>query len=287
MRLLKLFFADLIGIKKYMENFNRKTFVLFLKEPISMRKIILRLKGKFTLKDKKLLLTLGSGIVFEIKNSGMLDVICEIFAQDIYGYSSKYQHIVIDIGMNIGAASLFFASLENVKYIYAFEPFLQTFNNAMDNFNLNENLAKKIKAFNFGISDTDKTVTISYSEEDSAGMTIKKENIRDNTFSNKKKISSETVSVKSVDYIFNSLMPGGGNGTPKILLKVDCEGSEYEIFDIMDKKNYFKNIDMIMLEWHFNGNKSLLNILEKHGYSSFLRKCNENAGLIYAIKTNC
>ena len=67
-------------------------------------------------------------------------------------YSAK-NSIVIDIGMNVGIASLFFATLPHVEKVYAFEPFKAPYLRAMDNFKLNPALSAKIQAYNFGLSN--------------------------------------------------------------------------------------------------------------------------------------
>ena len=63
-------------------------------------------------------------------------------------------NIFIDIGANFGLYSLQISKLFEKLKIIAFEPILTTFNKLKMNIKIN-NLEKKIKTYNFGLSDTD------------------------------------------------------------------------------------------------------------------------------------
>jgi FkbM family methyltransferase len=288
---LKLLIKDIIGIKKYLANLNRKTLPLFIKEPFSMRRIILWLGGRFYIKDKSLILELPNNntlfkkdVSFYIETEEIIGLIAGMAKDDAYTFDDKKnEYIVIDIGMNIGDTALFFASYDNVKRVYAFEPFEPTYKKACANFKLNGNLSSKITSYNFGISDKDETLDIYYSPNIAGSMTT------DNSEYNKSKSTSkniikETIILKSINYIFEKIL------TPpppphKIILKLDCEGAEYNILDEMDKKGLFKYVDIIMLEWHRKGKESLLETLSKNNFFSFsLLNCAE-FGMLYSVKT--
>lgn len=278
MYIFKLLFQDLLNIKIYLKNLNSKTLKYFFLNPISMRRIILRLKGTFYKDNGELFLKLPENLTFHITNTGIIGVLCEVFFLKNYDYDSKNEYTVIDIGMNTGCASLFFAASSKVKEVYAFEPFKPTFEKACYNFKLNKHISNKIKPFNFGVSNKEEIINLQYSEKLSPGMSTKgidpKHNLKI------KNADYETVEVKDILYIFNNIIPS----TDKIIMKIDCEGSEYEIFESMDKNNLFKNIDIIMLEWHFKGPSQLLNILKKNNFISFLRNTADITGTIYSVK---
>jgi hypothetical protein len=65
---------------------------------------------------------------------------------------------------------------------------------------------------------------------------------------------------------------------------MDCEGEEYAIFEALNKAKTFKNIDAIMLEYHRKGRESILDILNEHGFISFLRETDLLNGMIYAVR---
>lgn len=52
-----------------------------------------------------------------------------------------------------------------------------------------------------------------------------------------------------------------------IVLKMDCEGEEYGIIEILSERGLLPRIDFVMLEWHYHGKERILSILEKEGFS--------------------
>lgn len=88
-------------------------------------------------------------------------------------YNGNDTATVIDIGMNIGLASLYFSKMKNVEKVYAFEPFKKTYEHAIHNIKLNSNIdGKKIEPFNIALSDKDGEMEIMYDEEHSSGMSL-------------------------------------------------------------------------------------------------------------------
>ena len=53
------------------------------------------------------------------------------------------------------------------------------------------------------------------------------------------------------------------NESDKKIVKIDCEGSEYEIFDQLDKNNQITTFDYYLIEWHIKGPKQITDILLK------------------------
>ena len=68
----------------------------------------------------------------------------EILVDEVYSFDCTGDAIVIDIGMNRGIASLYFAAKDNILNVYAFEPFGPTRALAQRNLELNPELARKI-----------------------------------------------------------------------------------------------------------------------------------------------
>ena len=58
--------------------------------------------------------------------------------------------VIIDVGANSGDTALYFAS-KGAK-VYAFEPVKEYFDMALKNLDLNPELSKNIKIFNYGVS---------------------------------------------------------------------------------------------------------------------------------------
>lgn len=70
----------------------------------------------------------------------------------------------------------------------------------------------------------------------------------------------------------------------KYVLKMDCEGEEYNIFDTLKKNDIIGKFDIIMLEWHYKGSEMLEEVLKERGFSYFKFIRDKDTGLIYAIK---
>lgn len=206
-------------------------------------------------------------------------IISEIFLKKIYNFNFNQPFIVIDIGFNVGIASLFFAKNNFVKKIYAYEPVDETFNQGRINLGLNKELSKKIIVYNYGISNEEgyRIIDFLYNNKGSIGKygldlksqegTIKKRILIKRFIDEYSKIVEETGS------------------KDEILIKIDCEGDEYEII------KSFKLIKstlpkIIMIEWHKQGPESLIKELEPLGYSIFsFAEEKLHRGNLYCIKS--
>ena len=74
------------------------------------------------------------------------------------------------------------------------------------------------------------------------------------------------------------------------LLKLDCEGSEYEIINSLPD-NYFSMIDKMIIEYHFAKKypkllTELTKKLELMSFSINVKKSDDDMGLIFAIKNS-
>jgi FkbM family methyltransferase len=190
--------------------------------------------------------------------------------------------------MNIGLASIYFAAYTNTEVIYSYEPFKQTYEQALYNIGLNKEISGgKIKPFNYGLSGCDKTIDMPFYFEASGSMSTTEGN--DNLKNAKSwgvrrggAASIETVHLKDASSVISDILKNHKQN--KILLKIDCEGSEYDILDSLDKTGLLNNINYIILEWHFKGESYLLDILNKYNFISFSKYSSKEIGLIYAVK---
>lgn len=102
-------------------------------------------------------------ICFKVKNTSDYMVMNDIFKKNSWDFHTDEMVIVVDIGMNIGLASLYFANMDNVEMVYGYEPFLETFHTAIQNVEMNdERIKDKIKLYNYGVLDEDKTMNVLY-----------------------------------------------------------------------------------------------------------------------------
>ena len=70
-----------------------------------------------------------------------------------------------------------------------------------------------------------------------------------------------------------------------ILLKIDCEGEEYAIFDLLKESKYLNNVVVGIIEWHEKGATSIEKVLINNQFKLRLENhVSENSGMIYAFK---
>lgn len=279
---IKAFFKDFKNYPLYFKRLNFKSFIVFIKHPFLMRKCMLKLNASFSTKDKNLIIHLNNHkLAFNFEHaSSKITVIPEVFYETIYNINTSDNCILIDVGMNIGCTSIYFALKPNIKQIYAFEPFKETYDQAIYNFNLNKKVSKKIIPFNYGLAAKNETMKAYYSISSSGSMTTSPEIFKASGL-NASKMEVKNIELRDVCDEFNKIFRKSKG--KKRILKIDCEGSEYEIFKALDKKGLFKELDFILLEWHYKGEKPLLDILEKNGFVSFSRNYT-SVGLINAVK---
>ena len=224
--------------------------------------------NKYFLEGNNLFLTSFSKNIYTTAKSVLLN--------NEYNFSITEPYIMIDIGFNIGITSLYFAKDENIKKIYGFEPFFPTYKNAEENLKLNPELAKKIQLHNYGLAAEEKIENIYFNKDHIGQMSTVKDRF------NGKTNSVEQVVIKNAAVELEKIIK---NHCEKIFLKIDCEGAEYEILPLLDKEGLLKNIDVIIMEWHFQPPEELLNILKKNGFFAFCNHETHNeVGMIRAVR---
>lgn len=220
------------------------------------------------------------GLKFKVSTLSNMAVLYEIYIQKIYNVNFIHDDVVVvDIGMNVGVASLYFANYDKVKTLYGFEPFPDTYNEALMNLSFNTKLKDKLNFINKGVSDVSERKDIDLYD---SGLLSASTIYSDNNFGKKigKKITVDIISIIDLMNDISSKHP-----TNKIILKVDCEGEEYSIFDSLNSTSYLENVICIIVEWHENGPDRITDILTKKGFQYFqVDDANFNAGLIYAFK---
>jgi FkbM family methyltransferase len=222
----------------------------------------------------------NDGVRFDISdNAKACTHIREIFIEETYSLNCRENSVVIDIGMNRAIASLYFARKENVKKVYAYEPFEQTLILARKNLELNPELNKKIRVFCYGLGKEDKTMEIPYSINLSDCMsTTQNIKVRHN-------VRMEQISVKDAALVLAPVFEQNKNN--RVILKCDCEGAEFEIIDRLNEENLIENIDVILMEYHFEQPDRIVNILTEKGFAAHIIKGLKEkpvAGYIYAVK---
>ncbi len=202
----------------------------------------------------------------------------EIFYKGLYNFKLQNEVLVLDIGMNVGFTSLFLSTFPNIIEIYSFEPVPFTFKQAENNFSLNEKYSKKIIRYNFGLSSKEYTTEIEFMQDFKGSMGIW--GIPPYLQGRNGKIEKVNIHLKNIINILDDL----STKDYPMILKIDCEGAEYQILNAIDQASKFKKIKLIMLEWHIKGPENIIQILTKNNFSLFsFYPLSIRHGMLYAV----
>lgn len=227
------------------------------------------------------IITTPQGVRMDISDKAdhPLYLVKEVFVKSEYNLNIAKESVLIDIGMNRAAASLLFASNENIKIIYAYEPFKPTFELAKTNLELNPQLSEKINAFNFGLGKEEVTLELPYMENATGGMSTTHDVCK-----GKKNVNKETVVIKDAAKEITPVLEENKNR--HIIVKCDCEGAEFGIFERLSEKNIINRIDVVMMEYHFEKPDGLVNILTENNFAvqTKIGSSKSKTGYIYAVR---
>ena len=217
----------------------------------------------------------------------------DVFCNRDYDFSMPgSQFVVCDIGMNIGAAALYFASRDDVAKVYGYEPFEQTYKTAVYNIQKNETLRDKIETKNVGMGNCRREQQIMYNASMVCGLStdaeiskIAKEQYKTWGLYKGETECLNTVSIIDISEELENII-WNNKEKNKLLLKIDCEGAEYEILQRLKERDLLKDVSMIMMEWHYKGESFVRDILEESGFCLFSFAKGTSMGNIYAVNYN-
>ena len=240
-------------------------------------------KGKCTVKEEveEGFILIVNDSRFFITSSEDIFIIREVFFRTIYNFTDPVtEYVFIDVGMNVGITSVFCSLKENISKIYAYEPFTPTFQQGERNFQLNPVADKKVRRFNYGLFSTDKSLLVEYTTKQRGRVGIYgTDKIREVVSTQ----YEEEIVLK--DCFFEIKKIREENSEKKLILKVDTEGSEYEIFNRLDETKLLEDIAVILIEWHEDGPEQIVGKLLKAGFRIFSFDEQEgNTGMIYGVK---
>jgi len=137
--------------------------------------------------------------------------------------------------------------------------------------NLKQNQISNVFIFNTAVSKNSTKINL-YKNDDESGHSI--------ILPTSKSIEVESVTLN--DILLESKISHCS------LLKLDCEGAEYEIIESLSKEN-LKIIQNIILEYHLLDSKpnliiNLIKKLENNSFSIIKNKTESTMGILHAIK---
>jgi len=196
----------------------------------------------------------------------------EIFINKDYereeGCSIEEGDVVLDLGANYGFFTLY-AVDKGAKKVYSVEPFSEAFNHIRG---LSE-IFPIINPINKAISEEDGYVSMYIHDESSAVNCISNHGEMFGRTSNEVQVESTNI---------NTLLSSISETVD--FMKVDCEGSEYELFNTITPENINK-IRKIAIEVHGEKNKNLvLNSLIDNGFKTSEHDCSFDNKIIFATR---
>jgi FkbM family methyltransferase len=156
-------------------------------------------------------------------------------------FINQKNKVFIDIGSNIGIATIIMAKLNPESIVYSYEPYKKAYDMLVTNIKLNS--LTNVKAFNIAVSNKiNKSLVINIHEKMSGANSTY---ANDNLFQKKWKCNcTDTTECISFDEIIRI-----NNITNIELLKIDAEGAE---FDIIYDSDLFKDkiVNNMVGEFH-------------------------------------
>lgn len=206
-------------------------------------------------------------------------ILNEVFVKDDYDFMTGSKSIVIDIGANVGITSLFFSRLDYVDKIYAFEPVKDTFDQAQYNMSLNSAVHKMATIKNIGLGKNNRKEVFLFDKEWKGNTGVR--GVASPSYSNNNNAKEIEVTIASATVEIGEILEENTNRN--IILKMDCEGAEYEILEDLFQSGMIREIDVLLLEWHDKGAASIEKILLDSGFDFFSKKHDAQTGMIYAF----
>ena len=191
----------------------------------------------FGLRKKEDIIEFKNGIKCIIRNKSDSIAFLEVFFLNtndwINEFKIKEKDIVVDIGAHVGYFSIYSAINAKNGKIFAFEPYSKSFEVLKQNLEINK--IKNVIPQNLGVSKKSGTCILYFKKNFAIGNSIYKKIDSDS------KVEIETISLQEI--IKN-------NDLQRInILKLDCEGAEYQILLNLDHQTLQK-IDKIVSEMH-------------------------------------
>jgi FkbM family methyltransferase len=156
-----------------------------------------------------------------------ISVLCEVFVRDEYEWLDVKDHVVVDVGGNIGDTAIYFAG-RGAAHVYAYEPFARLHRAAVRNVGLAG--LDNITLVHAGVGAAGETL-----HAKDGGWTITQSDER-----------GELITIRSFADVLNSAV--AAHPEKPLACKVDCEGYEHELFKqgVAD----FSLADQWMIEVH-------------------------------------
>lgn len=183
------------------------------------------------------------------------------------GFEIGDNDTIIDIGAHIGLFALYAFQYCKKGRIFCFEPVEENYELLLANLKLND--IENVFPYQIAISDK-RSSSIIYLSKDDSGHSM--------YTPSSKKIEIKTTTMKNII--------DENNIDRCDLIKLDCEGAEYDIINSLPE-SYFERVSKIVMEYHFADSKpelikNLIDRMRSLSYSVDTRKLTKEMGLLFA-----
>ena len=179
----------------------------------------------------------GLKIKIRVKSTDLMALtnVWMINEYDVDGFEINSSDIIIDVGAHIGLFSLLVSQFCKTGKIFSFEPIRENFDLLVSNLALNH--IENVFPFNVGVSKKSGKLNLFLNNDQSAHSIFPKGS------------ESITVEATSLQKIFDEKQISSCK-----LLKLDCEGAEYDIIDSLPIE-YLDKIQNMAIEYHLADTK--------------------------------
>jgi FkbM family methyltransferase len=193
------------------------------------------------------------------------------FHNDKYGLDQDRKYTVLDVGANRGYTALWFARKDWCQDVHSFELAPSTCRQAMKNLALNPELSKKIHFHDFGLGKSNGKIPAFVFPHRDGTSSINVNYLKSFVPREMSQTTPVECEVKKASEALKTIV--NDSKSAGIILKVDVEGAEYDIFENLagEYPDIFKKIKFIFGETHplLNeryGLKRILEILQPHSF---------------------
>ncbi len=208
--------------------------------------------------------------IYPVRLSEEVYILHEFLVRGDYNLRVQQPALIFDVGANVGFASIFLASRNPDAMIYAYEPLIDNYQRAQRNINLNPQLADRIKLHPYGLYSDDADLEMQSEVLNPGRSSV----VIDREKSPSSEITLHRVQMREAAIELRSVIARHQDRV--VWVKLDCEGSEYEILKNMSSARLFSEIKGFLFEWHRietsdEPMEAIEKILSPHGFTVHTR----------------